>query len=173
MVLQDFINLGFEKIAKPILINDGNNYKFALLREDGEIKDIKGKLGKVQGRNLNEGYWVYIFTLNGIVIKIGKAEGEKGMIGRFSSYQSGNPKYNAKNGPQNRAIYLKVLDELHNGNEIDIYAWPVPIRYEKQVFFGKWEKEFPIQDAKWHESVLIENYIQSQGEIPLWNENKN
>ena len=167
-------NLGFEYVAYPFLTNNGKNYKFAKLREDGEIKDIRGKKGKVQGRRLDEGYWVYTFvefnqsSKKWEIIYIGKAEGQGGLEGRFSSYMSGDPKHDKKNGPQNRAMYQRMLEWLPQGKQIRIYAWPVPQSYTTKTYFGL-EKTFPVQDAKWYEYSLLEKFEKINGKLPLLN----
>ncbi len=178
MNLKYIMDLGFTYIAYPFLINDGKNIKFAKLRNDGEVKDIHGKGGKVNGRKLNEGYWVYCFVeFNSLsqeweVIYIGKAEGEKGMEGRFSSYISGDPKHNKRNGPQNRDMYQRMLEWIPQGRQIRVYAFPIPQTYTTKNYFGL-EKTFPVQDAKWYEYSLLEMYEKINGKLPLLNTQSN
>tara|TARA_R110000803_G_C11826163_1_gene302623 strand:- start:62 stop:607 length:546 start_codon:yes stop_codon:yes gene_type:complete len=174
MKKQFLVDKGFQYVAYPFLTNKGQNYKFATLREDGEVKDIHGKHGKIDGRTLKDGYWVYSFvmlneqTQEWEVIYIGKAEGESGLSGRFSSYMSGNPKHNKKNGPQNRSMYLRMLEWLPQGKQIQVYAFPVPESTTTKERFGV-VKTFPQQEAKWYECTLLEIYEKMNKKLPLLN----
>ena len=167
-------DLGFKYVAYPFLINEGKNYKFATLREDGEVKDIHGKHGNINGRTLKDGYWVYAFVMlnkksqEWEVIYIGKAEGEGGLMGRFSSYMSGNPKHNKKNGPQNRNMYLRMLEWIPEGKQIQIYGFPVPTTKTTKERFGV-VRTFPQQEAKWYECTLLEIFEKMTGKLPLLN----
>lgn len=119
--------------------------------------------------------WVYFFRVlkNGIVVEIPKIGGtgaKGGMKSRESSYQSGNPKYDEKNGPANRRIYLEILDYLQQGYEIELFAHRcLPEKTEVTAPWRVDKIEGYVQTYKIYEEDLIKLYEETHGSKPEWN----
>jgi hypothetical protein len=133
---------------------------------------------KYKQNGADRGNWVYIIVIAKgdfeYIMKIGGTGAAGGMASRISSYNSGRPNCNAKNGDVNRRIYERFVKYLADGWEVKFLA------YECQT--GKINVNMPwrteevsgsTQTFKIYEEDLIKLYEEKYGKKPIWNANTN
>ena len=153
-------NTGFVKIASCNLDDNPNTWKFIFDKNYSRKDDIHN--------------WCYAYVVESNthlwVVKLGGTGAKKGMGSRCNSYQSGNSKYNAKNGPQNRRVYKLIRRVLKKEFKVTMYAYQcesVPV-----ITTAPW-RETPIEGVaqayKIYEMDLIKLFEELYEKRPLWN----
>lgn len=155
-------NTGFIKIANCILKNDCWKFKYT---ENYISKDDKHN-------------WCYAFVVRFsnrlLVTKIGGTGAKQGMNSRCNSYQSGNPKHNLKNGPQNRRIYKTIRRCLKKQLAVELYAFQCDL---SPINCNVPWRDIPVsgnaQIYKIYENDLIKLFEEIYEKRPLWNRYSN
>lgn len=112
--------------------------------------------------------WIYLFTINGYIVKIGGTR--NGLKKRAQSYLCGyytkNRGYPGKMSGTNATIYNTFAHFLKEGCEIKMYAYDIPIQTLKTKHFDI-EIEIIAQTFHCVESIVIEKYKKSNGSLPF------
>ena len=112
--------------------------------------------------------WVYIFTINGRIIKIGGTR--DGIKNRFGSYLCGHhiPERNksGKASETNKYIYNTLYFYLDNGCNIKLYGYKLPQENITRSMFGK-DVKIRVQTYHSYESILIDEYKTQYNFIPF------
>jgi hypothetical protein len=113
----------------------------------------------------DQGNWVYIFTVNDHIVKIGGTK--NGLKQRAASYLCGHHtrKSNACS-ITNGLIYNTFLKYLTEGASIKMYAMRCPPVYATIDVFGE-EHTIETQVFDIYEAVLIKQYTNEFGQAPL------
>lgn len=95
---------------------------------------------------------VYVLVIGGKIFKLGKAEGEDGMKGRISSYNTGRQRYSNNNSSTNRWA-LKSFIRMNE--RITVYSYH-PTKQSAEVFGETFEDYFP--SSKSIEKVVLKHF---------------
>jgi len=112
---------------------------------------------------------VYIFTVDGIIKKIGgsiQKGGIKGTMNFYISSMTGSP------GPVRFIIHLLIEKELREGSKVEVYMInsPKTIAIIKGLFS---EKKIEIASFKEMEDLCKSDYFSKEGRYPDWNFQEN
>lgn len=104
--------------------------------------------------------WLYIFTINGIIVKIGGTR--SGIKGRTISYLCGHHiRERGKSGDcskTNGFIYNTLLFYLQQGCKIQMYGYELPVKEITINVFDE-EMKIPAQTYNIYESIFINDFI--------------
>lgn len=108
---------------------------------------------------------VYLFTVDGIIYKIGGSEdkgGIKSTLGFYLGGRSGSP------GPSRFITYSLIVQELRKGKRVEVYIITSSgVTMQVCGLFDCKEKQvYPFREM---ESTCLEDYKREVGEPPLWN----
>ena len=121
-------------------------------------------------KNITE--WLYIFTINDRIIKIGGTR--TGLYERTASYLTGHHTIDrGKSGScsnTNSFMYNTLLFYANLGCKIEMYGYKLPITYSSISLFGK-KIQFIAQTYHVYESIFIDDYKQTYNEYPFLNDN--
>lgn len=135
---------------------DGDRMKYT--RPDG-----------VRRKDLIEmGDLVYFMVMDGKLMKIGKAGGKTGWIGRVSMYQNGiTPR-----GDQTNVRIFRVLEEMNaKDSTIEVFAIPTPrqkVSFTNPLTFDIISEEVPVHGNV--ERSLTAKYVEAGYELPFSNQ---
>lgn len=109
---------------------------------------------------------VYIFTVDGFIVKIGGSEGRGGIRATLSFYENART---GRPGPPRFIIHGLIARELDQGRRVEIYMITSP-RAQARVcgFFGCDDQE--VSPFKPMEQKCLRDYLKlSEGLYPEWN----
>ena len=145
----------------------------------GKNKGVKKRdtvikfIPKINKKDFDEdSEWLYIFTINGKIVKIGGTR--TGLKGRVSSYISGHhTKERGKSGycsKTNGFIYNTFEFYLKFNYEIKMYGYKLP---DALINLNILNKNIPVKAQTYHayESCFLEDYKQKYNEYPILNDN--
>ena len=113
---------------------------------------------------------IYIFTVNGIIHKIGQSSAKNGISGCMSFYlKSGQD----DPGINRFSINIFIRDEISKGNKVEVYmVYMDLIRVEVPGLFKNEIVEVPIS-AKGMEELFMKQYYTKVNRYPRWNYQEN
>jgi hypothetical protein len=113
---------------------------------------------------------VYLFTVNGVIVKIGQSSGKSGIAGCMNFYlKSGQD----DPGINRFAINIFIRDEISKGNVVDVYMTYMDlIELEVPGLLRPGVVEVPVS-AKGMEKLFMEQYFSEEGSYPPWNYQEN
>ena len=160
-------------IIRNALIDEETEKVMNVLRDGGHTGEILDDLpnllenfDKTQIEEKTE--WVYIFTINGRIIKIGGTR--DGIKNRFGSYLCGHHiperKKSGKASETNKYIYNTLYFYLENGCNIKLYGYKLPQEHITRSMFGK-DVKIRVQTYHSYESILMDEYKAQCGFIPF------
>lgn len=116
--------------------------------------------------------WVYLFVLDGNIIKIGGTR--VGLKGRFSSYLCGHHiqerQKSGKCSVTNAFVYNTFVFYLENGCRIEMYGYEIP-HHELTINMFSEERTILAQTYHAYESIFLEDYRKQHGEYPPLSDN--
>ena len=117
---------------------------------------------------IDMGDLVYFMVMDGQLMKIGKAGGQTGFIGRVGMYCNGI----TKRGDQTNVRIFRVLNESNSmSKEIEVYAIPTPrqtVSFNNPLTGETINEEVPVHGNV--EKSLTAKYIEAGYELPFSNQ---
>lgn len=166
--INEIITPNFLPIASCVMMNDVK-WRFVKDSSYNSTKDTSN--------------WVYVFLVgldNAVeLVKIGGTGASNGIQSRMQSYQSGNPEYNEKNGPQNRACYQRIIELLRVGANVQLFGYripPIEVVIKMDMPWNPTDTTALVSDIqlyKPYEKNLISTFESVFGQKPKWNRNAN
>ncbi|MBM3921374.1 MAG: hypothetical protein FJ347_09175 [Sphingomonadales bacterium] len=113
---------------------------------------------------------IYIFTVNGVIHKIGQSSAKNGISGCMSFYLNSGQD---DPGINRFAINIFIREEIRKGNEVEVYmAYMDLITVEVPGLFKNEIVEVPIS-AKGMEELFMKQYHSIENRFPTWNYQEN
>ncbi|MFN4073762.1 MAG: hypothetical protein ACK4G4_10185 [Thermus sp.] len=109
---------------------------------------------------------VYLFTVNGVIYKIGGSESKGGILSTLNFYinaRSGSP------GPSRFVTYGLIFRELSLGNRVEVYLISSPGTRMKVCGLFDCEEELEVYPFRASERRCLDDYRKKTGEFPPWN----
>ena len=113
---------------------------------------------------------IYLFTVNGVINKIGQSSAKNGISGCINFYlKSGQD----DPGINRFSINIFIREEIGKGNKVEVYmAYMDLIRVEVPGLFKNEMIEVPIS-AKGMEDLFMRQFFNKEGRYPIWNYQEN
>jgi hypothetical protein len=113
---------------------------------------------------------IYMFTVNGVIHKIGQSSAKNGIAGCMSFYlKSGQD----DPGINRFSINIFIREEISRGNKVEVYMTYMDlIRVEVPGLIKNEVVEVPIS-AKGMEDLFMKQYYSREKRYPIWNYQEN
>jgi hypothetical protein len=113
---------------------------------------------------------IYIFTVNGVIHKIGQSSTKSGIAGCMSFYlRSGQD----DPGLNRFAVSMLIREEIEKGNIVEVYMVHMElVTAEVRGLIKNETRQVPIS-AKGMEEVFLEQYHSAEKRYPKWNYQEN
>lgn len=109
---------------------------------------------------------VYIFTVDGIIYKIGGSEAKGGIKRTLDFYINGT---NGSPGPSRFVTNELIRRELASGKKVEVYIIISPSTRMKVCGLFDCDKEVEVYPFRASEQRCLEEYREKTGEFPPWN----